>query len=172
MYKTVTITVILVALATAVNTQDQGSPSPIIGFPHFVSIRTSVVYEPHYCTGTILNSRWILTAAVCIPFSLEDIYLLLGIGRRAHLGVKYQIEHTVVHPNFDENWMKNNIALIRTVKPIQFNDRVQPLGVGSVFVQQDQEAMVVGWARVSQLNINKSLAVMRLNLKFSCCISF
>lgn len=74
------------------------------------------------CSGSILSSRWILTAAHCAE-QHEDATPVLVTGADTSSGAQYNIKRVVLHPDYEPGssteFTTNDIALIELSEPIE-----------------------------------------------------
>lgn len=131
-----------------------GQIAPPKQFPSFVSMRIFELGIPHFCTGTILNRNWILTAAICVGerTNISRIVLVMGTVRMQDIGQRHHIDRVIRHPQFtgrSSDFLAHNIALIKTRKPIQMTQRVQAieLFVNDV-IDVGHLGLVGGWREV------------------------
>lgn len=145
-------------------------------FPYQVSIRKpyesdGVTLYNHRCGGSILNTRWIVSAAVCTAGIFADprkLVAVVGAHYFENDGQIHELRNIVNHPSFSEPDLRNNIALLQTVNPIQFNDFVRAIPLNEQVVNEGVSATVSGWRRrqVRQENIYIFTRKMLWKIKF------
>lgn len=113
-------------------------------FPHQVSLRRIASHQ-HYCAGSIISERWILTAAHCVEmYRPPYIYAVVGsIDRRQGLNIGLSYELT--HPNHTVNVKKFDIALLHTNRSIPFDTNIQPIALPTADTIGSITTYVSGW---------------------------
>ncbi|XP_003700979.1 chymotrypsin-1-like [Megachile rotundata] len=122
-----------------------GKDAPSGMFPYQVSLRKS---GSHFCGGSILNSRYVLTAAHCVQ-GLSDtskVTVHAGTTLLSSKGETYGVEKIASHKRFSMILLINDVALIRVNRKIEFNNLVQPitLATGSN-TYEGSNCILSGW---------------------------
>lgn len=113
--------------------------------PHQVSLRYRA-YDFHFCGGSIIGKRWILTAAHCVsnfrPNQLEIVAgnLQLGFG-----GKRYRVEKIISHKGFKYSTVENDIALMKLAKDIKYSKEVNAIKLNSRFLEGTEPVTLFGW---------------------------
>lgn len=118
-------------------------------FPYQVSIR-SKHDNKHHCGAAILNKRFIITAAHCTKFDYakpDYVNVVVGALHRSNGGIKMDVDKITPHKEYDPFSQKNDIAIIRTAKEIEFNDQVQPIPLPTEDIDEGRSLIVSGWGK-------------------------
>ncbi|XP_016838625.2 trypsin Blo t 3 [Nasonia vitripennis] len=130
-------------------------------YPYQVSLRTEK--KGHFCGGSIINQRWILTAAHCLDE--DDIKVVVGTNS-LYEGTEYEVVRSIIHEGFDAKTVENDIGLVRVDRDIHFNDKVQPITLASKNTKADGNEIVVltGWGRIEDYSKPERLQYIILEI--------
>ncbi|KAJ8711788.1 hypothetical protein PYW08_008742 [Mythimna loreyi] len=86
----------------------------------------------HFCSGSIIDQNWIISAAHCFVDDDDANEVKIMSAKDRIIGFSNEI---VIHPDFipDPKFNyyngQNDLALVKTEKPIQMNAFTQPIGL-------------------------------------------
>ncbi|XP_012272593.1 chymotrypsin-1 [Orussus abietinus] len=125
-----------------------GSDAEDGAYPYQVSLRLK---NRHFCGGSILNERWILTAAHCLSgFNESKISVVVGTNTLDEGGDVYKVQKIIGHPKYSSLLIRNDIGLIQVDTPIVFGDKVKPVQLPTEnFKKNDYPAILSGWGTTS-----------------------
>lgn len=141
----------------AINRIVGGQTAPPGYFGYQAALRTSATRR-HFCGGSILADRWIMTAAHCVyQNDPEDIIAVVGAHNINETldqqpFVNHAVEHIYVHELFttdeEEDFdLAYDIALLHLVDEIEFNEFVRPIAFGREHVGAGESVVASGWGR-------------------------
>lgn len=81
------------------------------------------------CGGALIDEYWVATAAHCINTNSRNPYVRVGahlhssdIYNDPRLGVKIAVERTIIHPNYNAQNFKYDLALLKLKEPAMIRD--------------------------------------------------
>ncbi|CAH0551632.1 unnamed protein product [Brassicogethes aeneus] len=127
----------------------------------FRNVLTGEVKYP--CTGSIINNRVILTAAHCALAKADNFKLFtVRIGEwntnseidcgQEFCGLPVQdlaISHVIVHPGYQKQTYRNNIALIVVRSQINYTVTAQPICLPEPWSVTSNNGLLVGWGKTA-----------------------
>lgn len=122
-------------------------------FKYMAGIATqSTNFKWFICGGAIISERHILTSAGVIADYIETpqkLSIILGspsYGENDMVNVAH-IMKIVTHPNFKEDHLLNDIAVVLLKESIVFSETIQPIALPETDVTSDNGliAVVTGW---------------------------
>ncbi|CAK1547338.1 unnamed protein product [Leptosia nina] len=138
--------------AKATNTSTRivnGNEAPDGGIPYQVSLRLG---GSHFCGGSILKAEWILSASHCFDRIryVQYITALVGTNDLKSGGDEVKIDKIVKHPDYVQKQYKNDIALLKTLQRITFNERVKPIPLPEQDTEPGANLLVSGWGQTKE----------------------
>ncbi|XP_044847087.1 trypsin-3-like isoform X1 [Mauremys mutica] len=124
-----------------------GTECPESGHPWLVLL---YYFDQHYCSGTLLNQNWVLTAAHC---QQSHIQVRLGEHSRGTSSGNEQFsaaQEIIPHPGFrapsdGSRDYENDVMLLRLSPPASYTDYVQPLALTDSCPPEGTRCTVMGW---------------------------
>ncbi|XP_012272592.1 chymotrypsin-2 [Orussus abietinus] len=141
-----------------------GSVAQDGAYPYQVSIR---VNGRHVCGGSLLNQKWILTAAHClVKHNANAMSIVVGSNDLSTGGTEYKTKRYIPHPDYVRGVRIDDIGLLEVNQLIDYSANVAPVDLPFAdFNESDQIAVFTGWGytEVSGPNPNE-LQVIELRL--------
>ena len=125
--------------------------------PWQVSISTGGWENLHYCGGSILDSKTILTAKHCYPNEDQKVMAMVRAGSKDawNGGQLIEIEKFIEYPKkMDPNTNEHDIYILKLKTPLKFNDNVKPICLATKDPADEQKCYVSGFGVSKTGNMN------------------
>ncbi|XP_047036672.1 chymotrypsin-1-like [Helicoverpa zea] len=125
-----------------------GFKAPNGSIPYQVSLRIWGVW--HFCGASLVTPRVILTAAHCVD-RLKPQYFkaVVGTNQLRSGGTAYTIRKVVIHEDYDDYIIKNDIAILFTDEEVDFGSTVDAVELNDEPVEKGEELVLTGWGTTS-----------------------
>ncbi|KAG1674878.1 Clotting factor B [Nymphon striatum] len=148
-----------------------GKEADVSAWPWMVAIYRKYGRRFYFlCGGTVINKRYIITAAHCFKRKSRNLAYVFFHGRLLlsgvfevrvgehdlsdrYLGERYSVEDIIVHEDFKPPEQYKDIALIRVMENIKFSTRVSPICLPTpenpIKNLAGRFAYAIGWGHLS-----------------------
>lgn len=99
-------------------------------FPWHASLRITISNSAHqsFCGGALISNTFVLTAASCLRNAVS-IQVDLGSISFSQPLVSLNTPQFLVHPQYNENFNTNDLALIRLPQPVSFSTNIRSINL-------------------------------------------
>jgi secreted trypsin-like serine protease len=103
----------------------------------------------HWCGGSLLADRWIVTAAHCVEGqSARSFQVNLGVHKRSRPNANVQsrsVSSIRIHPSYNASTGDNDVALMELSSAVTFTSFVQPIALSQAAAPVGGSAFVTGF---------------------------
>lgn len=129
-----------------------GSSAAVKQFPYQVSLRNKEA-GLHFCGGSIINRRFILTAAHCFFAQQQPdptlIYGVVNITHSTEIGDVIEFSDVLLHPEHGTVSAQPDLSLIKSKEDIVFSEFVKPINLPKADIESGVSAVISGWGLIA-----------------------
>ncbi|XP_067320421.1 cationic trypsin-3-like [Anolis sagrei] len=127
-----------------------GNPCKNNSVPYQASLNAGY----HFCGGSLIHERWVLSAANCYKPRIQvrlGEYNLMGVKAWEQLVLS---EKVIRHPKYKTQFLDNNIMLIKLRDPAKLSSRIAPIGLGDGCAASGTNCLISRWSNKLSDGVN------------------
>jgi secreted trypsin-like serine protease len=134
-----------------------GEPADFGEYPFMVALLFEPTagsdFDKQYCGGSLIASRWVLTAAHCVDFLNSPDEVVVAVNRTnldSTQGQRVAVRDFFIHPDWDPDLLSPDVALVQLAKPVNGVAPIQIAGPSDDgFEAAGTLLTVIGWGNTS-----------------------
>ncbi|XP_016957298.1 trypsin alpha-3 [Drosophila biarmipes] len=141
-----------------------GTTSSIEERPWQVSLQRS---GAHYCGGSIISSKIIVTAAHCLdsPTTVSNLRVRAGSNKRTYGGILIQVAAINAHEGYNSETKVNDIGVLRLQSSLTFGSSIKAIAMATVTPSHGSAASISGWGKTSYSGGSSSATLLYADTK-------
>ncbi|XP_062867376.1 enteropeptidase [Trichomycterus rosablanca] len=113
----------------------------------------------HACGGTLIDSRWIVTAAHCVYGKNVHLWnwdVILGLHAQYELDTSerqtHEVDRIIMNPNYNKRTKESDVALLHLHTSVNYTDYIQPICLPDPdqHFTAGRRCIIAGWGRLSE----------------------
>lgn len=121
-----------------------------------------------FCGGVILNENTILTAAHCVDReNIRDLKVFAGETNLEKFKKFTKVLQIFIHPNYDKENLYHDLAIIKLVQKLEFNQFVRPIMLSTRSPKNGENAYFCGWGSDIKGTLSQYMRVLDVKITSS-----